>query len=207
MGTDLDGWVEIKGPRGWVGVIRVGDIAGRNYDMFGCLFGIANYAHFRSLAHDRGLPADASNRVLFALEQLADGLGITPRATWIAWREIATLDWDEAGEYPDSRVHRYLRDERGRWAYADKSIPHQVALVQMMEQSNPPISRRDPHGGTSYTVWPEGAAWAFDDAIYKSETIRRRYAHDEGWDLLFDLMRCLAGRYGDDGVRLVAWFM
>lgn len=79
MGTDIDGWVEIKGPRGWVGVIRVGDIAGRNYDMFGCLFGIANYAHFRSLAHDRGLPADASNRVLFALEQLADGRGITPR--------------------------------------------------------------------------------------------------------------------------------
>lgn len=79
--------------------------------------------------------------------------------------------------------------------------------MRMMGQSNLPISRQDPHEGTSYTVWTDGATWAFDDAVYKSETIGRRAARDEGWDLLFDLMRCLAGHYGDDGVRLVAWFM
>ncbi len=92
MGTDIDGWVEINVPAGWVGVIRVGDVAGRNDDMFGCLFGVENHAHVRPLARDRGLPADASSRVLFELEQLADALSIMPRATWISWRDIATLD-------------------------------------------------------------------------------------------------------------------
>jgi len=206
VGMDIDGWVEIRAPSGWVGVIRVGDVAGRNYDMFGCLFGIANYAHFRPLAVDRELPTDASSRVLFELEQVDDGLGIIPHATWISWNEIATLDWDEGGEYPDSRVHRYLRNEQGRWVYADKAIQHQDALVRMMEQTKATISSRGPQGETTYAVWPEGAAWEFDDAVYKSEIIHRRDARDEGWDLLFDLMRCLAQRYSDDGVRLVAWF-
>ena len=37
-------------------------------------------------------------------------------------------------------------------------------------------------------------------------TVRDDRFEDPGWDMLFKLMATLAEVYGEDGVRLVAWF-
>lgn len=116
MGTEISGFVECRASHlheeGRVSAWRVAiDLfllnITRNYDAFGCLFGVRNYADFRPLAADRGLPADASETVRAELDKLAQWPEQAYGTTWITWAELKAVDWDEPAEKTDSRLHEY----------------------------------------------------------------------------------------------------
>jgi hypothetical protein len=98
MGTDISGWVEVihersDGYRQWLGVIKIDWVVDRSYGMFGNLFGHRNEGEFAPIAASRGLPADASDEVQYALVYYNV---VDP--TWILWSEITAIDWEEEGQ-------------------------------------------------------------------------------------------------------------
>jgi hypothetical protein len=121
MGTDMSGFLEYRASQdgreaAWYtahDLDSLNDI--RNYDAFGCLFGVRNYANFRPLAACRGLPADASATVSARFAQLAEWYGEDGfhGTTWITWAEVKAVDWDEPAEKPDSRLHQYRQTPNG----------------------------------------------------------------------------------------------
>ena len=101
MGTDISGYIECRerplrpdASGTWRAAIDLDLLYGdRDYDAFGCLFGVRNYATFRPLAAGRGLPRDLSDTVRQAAESWEHH-----DATWISWAEVARVDWDEPAE-------------------------------------------------------------------------------------------------------------
>jgi hypothetical protein len=66
--------------------------------MFGSLFGARNDYGFLPIAPSRGIPADVSDE----LKQYGDvppDPGSWP-PSWITWREISEINWDEFGDSP-----------------------------------------------------------------------------------------------------------
>src|SRR5690348_14309636 len=105
MGTDIYVWVEYWNPtpEWWSSAIRINSLLGdRNYEVYSWLFGVCRRPDipmrwdFPPRAAERGIPQDASH------EAAADYADITKRfpqavfgASWITWREIQAIDWDE----------------------------------------------------------------------------------------------------------------
>jgi hypothetical protein len=186
LGTDIRGRVEIKDEwlDDWVSVVNIGPILSRQYDMFACLFGVMNYANFRPLAPERGIPADTSQEVA---RDLLDHEQNALFPTWIGWDEIQAIDWNEAGIKPDERVHRYEMQDGGHLRYVSKGV----------------------HPYSDMLNFDEEYSWEEDDGyVYKIETISRAAAleGDPGWPLLFKIMDLLARQNPRRLVRLVVWF-
>jgi hypothetical protein len=150
---------------------------GRSYDAFGCLFGFQNHANFVPIAAERGLPADVSTRVREEAERAA-ALDVTGMVspTWVTWAELERVDWHEPAAAPDSRVHRYVRDERGEWVFDTKASWDR----RLAEH----LGKATPEGIAEallppYPQWEEGQAWDIDGFLYRAERLRRRDAVDE----------------------------
>ncbi|MFJ8007365.1 hypothetical protein [Streptomyces fagopyri] len=207
MGTDISGFVECRAwhlneedeDSVWRAAIDLFFLnITRNYDAFGCLFGVRNYANFPPLAADRGLPADASETVRVELDQLAEWPDQAYGTTWITWTEIKEVDWGEPTASADSRLHQYRRTPdglrlTGKFAWSSRfaqtvGLPAQVP-GEVQE-------------------WPEGSEWLIGDTLYRSEKLRRRDAVPETgeWKPVWTVMEALASQHGDDNVRLVVWF-
>ena len=76
MGCDIHGYVEIRpypdiGGR-WNAVVDAGMLLPRDYDMFGCLFGVRNLATFEPLFPFRGLPEDTDRHEQLRLDKEPD---------------------------------------------------------------------------------------------------------------------------------------
>lgn len=204
MGTDISGMVECRTwhlheegeDSPWQAAIDLFLLnITRNYDAFGCLFGVCNYANFRPLAAGRGVPADASEPVLAELARYADQ---TFGTTWITWAEMKQVDWDEPAERADSRLHEYQRTPDGlRFTGKSAWSPRFAQAVGLPG----PV-----HGAGQ--DWPEGSEWLIGETLYRSEKIRRRDAVPEGgeWEPVWTVMEALASQHGADNVRLVVWF-
>lgn len=190
MGADIHGYVECKGTFGvlddddaqWHAAIDLGLLyGGRDYDAFGCLFGVRNYAGFRPLAAGRGLPPDATEQVRDAVRSWgADAHAMT----WIGWAELARVDWDESAEAVDQRVHGYkVPPEGGRPVLTSKSF-------------------QDLRGRA------EGDEWEQDGELFRVARMTRREAVPPGgeWAPVWATMRALAEVHGSEQVRLVVWF-
>ncbi|MFE7512265.1 hypothetical protein ACFU8I_13775 [Streptomyces sp. NPDC057540] len=203
MGTDIGGFIEYRMPRddqqpAWYGAHDLSSLDDvRNYDAFGCLFGVRNFANFRPLAAGRGFPADASATVRARFAQLSewygeDGLHGT---TWITWAEVKAVDWDEPAEKPDSRLHQYRQTQGGLRMTGKASWSPAFAEAVGLE----PGEVRE---------WPDGSEWLVGDTLYRSVTLRRRDAVSESgaWQPVWEAMQELAEQHGDDNVRLVVWF-
>lgn len=189
MGADIHGYVECRPTYGtldeddasWYPAIDLNMLyGGRDYDAFGCLFGARNYAGFRPLAAGRGLPHDVSDHVRQEFESFPD-LHHSP--TWIGWPELASVDWDEAAERVDGRVHEYVRAPGGGWELAGKSFQ-------------------------DTTGRPEGAQWASGGRCFRVARMTRREAvpADGEWAPVWTVMRTLAAVHGGGNVRLAVWF-
>lgn len=155
MGTDIYGWVEVDDnrsypPDSWMGVIRINRFIGRTYGMYGSLFGHRNEDGFRPIAANRGFPSGLSQELREFEDVGPNSYGVG--ATWISWRDITAIDWDEEG-----------------------TIAHPIVT----EQGVPPT---------------------------ESRIRRRKEVLTPEWEMLFEMMAVLARRYGEDGVRIVAWF-
>jgi hypothetical protein len=202
MGTDIHGAIECRlqfgclRPRAWVYAMDLELIyATRNYDAFGCLFGVTNFAGFDPVAAGRGLPAHADPRTR---EQAA---GLIPPffgLTWIGWEEIEAIDWDQPAPRPDARLHEYRRDEAGAWRYAGKRATSEGFAAQLARTAEQ----------ASDGTWPAGTEWLIGDRLYRSEVLTRKHAigPDSDWDRVWAVMSALASAHGPGNVRLVVWF-
>lgn len=202
MGLDISGYIECRvrcwqsgGPPTWWVPAMPLDLLydNRDYDAFGCLFGVRNYTGFDPIAPYRGLPEDVSEQVREAAES-------SSIRSWIGWDEIQAIDWDERAPQPDTRLHEYLRQPDGTLRYVGKSAWSSsmeratgVGLEQAMSDGRP--------------AWPEGTEWTDGDRVLRVETLRRRDAvPPDQWDGVWLVMGVLADRHGEECVRLVVWF-
>ncbi|MFJ7061540.1 hypothetical protein ACIQVA_28105 [Streptomyces microflavus] len=198
MGTDMSGFLEYRASQDgrdavWYGAHDLDSLNDvRNYDAFGCLFGVRNYANFRPLAAGRGLPPDVSAALSAQFTQLTewyseDGVH---GATWITWAEVKAVDWDEAAEKPDSRLHEYRRTHAGLRMTGKAAWSAAFAEAVGLERGE----ERE---------WAEGSEWLIRDTVYRSVILRRRDAvTDTGeWQPVWRAMEALAAQHGDDNVR------
>jgi len=185
MRCDIHGWVEVKEVDIWRAVINIRGIIWRNYDMFGCLFGVRNYAGFRPIAPNRGIPEDASYRT----KDDYDKWGLDAHsATWITWKEIKEIDWEEEAENEDARIHVYKVNEDGSMEFLLK------------------FSWSSELTDEEYNILHKKKELRKGDKLYRIEKIKRKDALSRDWEILFELMEVLAKHYGDENVRLVVWF-
>ncbi|MCF2526796.1 hypothetical protein [Yinghuangia soli] len=208
MGIDITGYIERLTPYGgndgdtpsWDSVIALSELyLGRDYDAFGCLFGVANHARFRPVAAERGLPADTSSAVR-AIYDRDRGYGAASAfsATWVGWPELRDIDWEEPAEGVDARVTEYVRTETGLRPLGKAAWSRAVA-----------DSLGTGFGGSYADRLPrEETEWTHGDMVFRTVLMRRRDAIPAGseWQPVWDVMRALAQVHGDDGVRLVVWF-
>jgi len=102
MSTDMVGWVEDKETEDfWWGAILIDCILIGHYDAYACLFGVRNYANFRPIAPNRGLPFNTCSQV--REDESQSDIRYSYGHTWITWSEIQTIDWDERGVDFDER--------------------------------------------------------------------------------------------------------
>lgn len=217
MGCDIHGWVEVQhGIPGrltwWGGAIRLNAVVGRDYDGFGCLFGVRDSTNFAPVAPRRGLPPNLSADVKI------DSMGPTAAhvssiahadvearlaadryhsASWLTFAEIKAIDLDEPALAVDDRIHQYHRNEDGSLTFVGKAAWN-AAFARATDIELGQIIAGDFH-------WEEGQTWEHGAYVFKAERMTRRQALD-GWTLLFHMMELLAAQYGDDGVRMVVWF-
>lgn len=200
MGMDIEGWIEYaqKSNRGgmyWSGAFKLGSIPNRVYDMFGSLFGVSNYAHFKPIAPDRGLPTDASGSVKYEWSHwktnkvdLDDEYQEMFHPTWISWQEMKNIDWEEEAEEIDERsFFVYKRGTDGELinesCVDNGKVPYEI---QKMLRT---------HGICEQGEW-----------VYKGRKVKRKEPVSMEWRLLFDIMSRIADQYGEENVRLVVWF-
>jgi hypothetical protein len=198
MGTDIYGWVEGKRSwqkegEPWNALIKVGWLVDRNYDAFGCLFGARNYAQFRPIAANRGLPDDVSR-------EARDEAALCPKEfhshSWITWLEIKAIDWEEEAEAPDERLHTYIRNEQGELVYEKKSWWSRD-WTDMQPTAEGLAAAATPEDVREWEN-PEGK-------IIRAEVLSRKPVFAWG-NQLFQVMAALAERFGEERVRLVVWF-
>ncbi|MFJ3877766.1 hypothetical protein ACIPW5_09940 [Streptomyces sp. NPDC090077] len=206
MGTDIHGFVECAdewGEEPWCAAIDLALLYdGRDYDAFGCLFGVRNFAGFRPLAEGRGLPGDASP----AVRAEHAGLGSDAHgATWIGWAELKRVDWSEPAQRVDARIREYRRTGDSWVMTGEAAWSPRVAEVAGLARQRDPgrLFRYEEHD------WPEGTEWADgDDVRYRVERMTRGEAvpPDGAWKPLWTVMETLAALHGDENVRLTVWF-
>jgi hypothetical protein len=165
----------------------------RDYDSFGCLFGVMNFAGFEAVAAERGFPDDVARETAeLALRRPC----FSP--TWVTWADIMAVDWNEPAARPDARIHQYIRDAAGAWRLRGKAWlnPQFARLVGMSSEE------------AAKTPWPDGSQWLDRDVLYRAETLTRADAVRPrgGWQPVWSVMATLAGLHGPHNVRLVVWF-
>ncbi|MFF2196983.1 hypothetical protein [Streptomyces sp. NPDC058157] len=206
MGSDIHGFLECAddlGDEPWSAAVDLELLyRGRNYDAFGCLFGIRNHARFRPLAADRGLPPDASPAVCAAF---ADWGRDAHGATWVDWAELRRVDWSEPAAGVDSRIHEYRR-VGDVWVMTGKA-----GWSRRVADAIAAATGGEPGGAFPYREhdWPEGTEWSDgEDRLYRVGRLTRREAVPEGgeWAPVWAVMEALASVHGEGNVRLVVWF-
>ena len=207
MGTDIEGWVEVRHPflkDFWMPLIRIGPLVERNYGMFGSLFWPDDGAWFRPLAAERGIPADASELVK---DEFTTAHAASPQdilwPSWMTWQEIKAIDWEESTQEGKLWGYEYRKDARGEYR-----------LVNTFAHSADSLSRVAQQLSTSpenlLAGWGEGTQWECGETLYRVEKIRRKHCLEDGsasgWQTLFRIMELLEETYSAEGMRLVVWF-
>ncbi|MCX4905837.1 hypothetical protein [Streptomyces sp. NBC_00878] len=206
MSTDIHGGIEFRHPgvgtdyydgEPWVAAMDLWPLYDETgYAAFGCLFGVRNYAGFQPLAPDRGLPVDLSSGMRSQLSPWAASDDLRS-ASWVSWAELASID---PAVTPDHFI--------GRLTWSTKSLPStlQQQLVSdswppeaLSAVGVPPANLHDAKGRVE---------WATDEltCTYEPLTVGAVLGNETHWPHVFAVMKALAGRFGDEGVRLVVAF-
>lgn len=199
MGTDIHGVIEFRHPGAgqdwyddepWVPALDLWPLYDeRDYAAFGLLFGVRNAAGFRPLAEGRGLPGDASGEVRARLD------GLESRS-WVLWSELAATDPTTAPGHFVGRLGWSAPDKP--WLSHRRLVPA-VWPADVLAATGPP-PELDALRATTWT--------GPDQRHYRYEPLTAGHllGQDTHWPHVFAVMRALAGRYGDDRVRLVVGF-
>ena len=206
MSTDIHGGIEFRHPgvgsdyydgEPWVAAMDLWPLYDEtDYAAFGCLFGVRNYAGFQPLAPDRGLPVDLSSGMRSQLGPWVASDGLYS-ASWVSWAELASIDLT-------ATPHEFT----GRLTWRTKALPsilhqHLVSDSRLLEAlsvvGEPPSDLRDA---------TERVEWTTDEltCTYEPLTVGAVLGPETHWPHVFAVMKALAGRFGDEGVRLVVAF-
>jgi len=207
VGIDIHGFIEVRpwaswpdlpSEIPWKAAARLDCLnITRDYDAFGCLFGVMNFAGFQPIAADRGLPEDAGELVRQERQALYQPAQWT---TWISWEEIRSIDWREPAERVDARLHEYHRTPDGQWQCVGKAAwSREMRQAQGLEVPPP---------GTPPGTWPEGSIWTSGDMQWRAERLTRGHAvpADSAWQPVWDVMGVLGRLHGERNCRLIVWF-
>jgi hypothetical protein len=190
MGCDIHGFVEVnqfpQQKNGWYAIIDIAHLVGRNYDMFGQLFGIRNYTGFKPIAPDRGVPKLLSWTVREELEKW-DGDGHSH--TYLTLEDIEKINWDEESKEYDERVHIYKLDKNGN---REDAVFAKAGWSSILDSHKEELEKNK--------------QVIVNDHLYIYEKEKREDALSTAWVCLFDLMRTLAKHYCKENVRMVIWF-
>lgn len=145
-----------------------------------------NYANIEPIAPRRGIPDELSRR---AKERIEDDRDWCHSFTYITYDEIQEVDWDKESENPDSRIGKYVD---GEMVFKAASLGELSAEESERIRSGEVIEKEGDNGAK---------------VEYKTTKQTRRECLSGAWEhLLFELMDCLAERYGAENVRMVVWF-
>ncbi|MFD9484112.1 hypothetical protein [Streptomyces sp. NPDC059991] len=206
MSTDIDGGIEFRHPGAgtdyyegepWVCAMDLWPLYDQSdYAAFGCLFGVRNYAGYRPLAAERGLPEDVSSQLRERLQPWV-AEGHLSSATWILWSEIAALD-------PATAPGHYT----GRLTWSSRAKPatlhQQLVPAQWSPELIAAVGRRpeDLDQSDHDTTWISGDLLCQYEPLTAGSILGPR-SH---WPHVFAVMKALADRFGEDAVRLVVAF-
>lgn len=180
------GAVEICVSGEWYEVINVSTLLMQHADLNGCLFGVDNFAGYRPLYADRGLPPDCADTLRARGEPFIDE---DSHPSWALWSELRIVDWDERAMRNDARITEVLGEggeERAvtKWLNEPRLQVVQDALERELDR----------------TV-------TFEGRTFKRPILTRGDCLvGTDFPLVMKLMGCLAERFGDIGVRLTVWF-
>jgi len=206
VGTDIYGGIEYRHPGAgsdwyegetWLTAISLWPLYDQtDYAAFGCLFGVRNHVGFTPLAAGRGLPVDLSAGLRAELERPV-AVGDMDGASWVSWAELAALDSSAVPEH-------YV----GRLTWSSKSLPSR--LTQQLVPGNWPVEVSEAVGAPPADWNPrvERLEWETGElaVCYESLSVGTVLGPGTHWPHVFSVMRALAGRFGDEGVRLVVAF-
>lgn len=197
MGCDIHGYIEtVKYPNTspdlWDSVVDISNIVGRNYSMFGFLFGQRNNDNFNPVIKSpRGLPTykypEESQTMKESNQWSSDGHS----HTWITWKEIKNAKWDQ--KVTSSYITQYKELENGTLQEVSSFMGSSGITDEDIEQMAKGLSVRKKY---------------FDDTEYifkHAETTPKEHISGD-WQTIFDIMERLAKQVGEDNVRLVVWF-
>jgi hypothetical protein len=186
MATSIIALVEVCEYDSWRAVLDAGALLEDNYDLFGCLFGVRNYANFRPLFADRGLPANCSETCRNYIPE--DDTDIYGR-TWASYDELKHIDRDELATSPDSRIHVYEIQPDGTEQFVTKA--------GISREVEPHLSEIEAHGEARVV-----------NRVFRNERLRRGevLSESEGFEAVLRIMDVLAELRGHENVRLVACF-
>jgi hypothetical protein len=166
-----------------------------DYLAFGCLFGVRNWAGWEPIAARRGLPRDVSDAVRTEFEAGAREDEAIGQQTWVSWTELKNLDWTVT---PGCRgaLRVWSSPNAYRYMAVDDGWPADIVA----EYGMPPLGPTPAEA--PYGTWQAGGARLEYRAVTRDDAL----GPGTGWEHVFAVMRALAGRFGDEGVRIVAWF-
>ncbi|WP_094374735.1 hypothetical protein [Streptomyces sp. FBKL.4005] len=206
MSTDIHGGIEFRHPDAgtdyyegepWVAAMDLWPLYDETDDAsFGCLFGVRNYAGYRPVAADRGLPGDLSSALCERLQPWV-AEGHLAGATWVSWAEIARLDPATA---PDHYVGRVTWSSPARPSILHRQLVPAVWPAELVALVGPrPNELQD---ADDHAEWMSGELLC----RYESLTAGSILGPRSHWPHVFAVMKALADRFGEDAVRLVVAF-
>ncbi|MGW5093337.1 hypothetical protein ACWEQ1_01780 [Streptomyces nodosus] len=206
MSTDIHGGIEFRHPdvgadyydgEPWVAAMDLWPLCDETDDAaFGCLFGVNNHAGFQPLAPDRGLPLDLSRGMRSQLGPWVAANNLHS-ASWVRWAELASMDLATA---PEHFVGRLTWDRKTLPSTLHRQlVSHPWPPEALSSVGVPPV---DLHRTT------ERVGWTTSESVctYEPLTIGSVLGPETHWPHVFAVMKALAGRFGDNGVRLVVAF-
>lgn len=166
-----------------------------DYAAFGCLFGVRNYAGFRPLAAERGLPSDLSSGLRAQLESSV-AAGDLRSASWVSWAELAGLD-------PSTDPDHFV----GRLTWSTLSLPS-TQHQRLVPASWPEDVRAEVGVPDGLHPTTERLDWTTQNLHCTYEALKTGVVLGDGshWPHVFAVMKALAGRFGEEAVRLVVAF-
>ena len=189
---DLRGWVEVREGSGqrWQCIVDLEPLFPECPDsrVYESLFWPhADGLGFKTAAPGRGVPIDTSE--LVRADHSGEWFSELVLVSWISWREIQDLDWEEISTYPESdeQPHVYWRDADGQLHYEGAA----------------------PGGYPQWWHPDDPETFEADGKVLRYEHISRRRAFERswGWPTLLKMLSTLGERYGADNVRVVVYFL
>ncbi|MEV7342828.1 hypothetical protein [Streptomyces sp. NPDC093544] len=206
MSTDIHGGIEFRHPgvgtdyydgEPWVAAMDLWPLYDEtDYAAFGCLFGVRNYVGFQPLAPDRGLPSDLSSGMRSQLGSCVAS-GALHNAGWVTWAELASIDLTVA---PDDCIGRLTWRTRLTSSTVHRRLVSDPWPTEVLSAvGEPPMDLRHATARVE---------WATDKlaCTYEPLTVGAVLGPETHWPHVFAVMKALAGRFGNDGVRLVVAF-